>query len=433
MSNTDKTAYRELTITTVADYLSRQSCILAHLGPNAAEWKVREIGDGNLNLVFIVESTHGAVIIKQALPYIRARGPESPLPLSRAFFEYEATTRHSDRAPGMTPALYLFDKEQATIVMEYLSPHIILRKGLVSGIPYPRLAECLGHYLARIHFRGSDLSMDSASKKMDAALFAGNHALCRISEQRIFTEPYYAAKLNRWTSPQLDGVVQSIRQDESLKAAVNELKDEFMCKSQTLLHGDFHSGSVMVTENDVKVIDPEFAFYGPMGFDVGAIIGNLFISYCAQPGHADTSDDRSEYSRWILTVIQGLWTAYETEFRKLWLSERTGELYPETAFPQSDSKEALNSLSRYLKSILADSFGFAGAKMIRRIIGVSHVEDMTTIEDLDLRAACESRTLSIARALILKRHRLANVQEAIMLAENSEAMGSDEAGVCNET
>jgi 5-methylthioribose kinase len=419
MSNTDTTAYRELTNTTVADYLSRQSCAFAHLGPNAAEWKVSEIGDGNLNLVFIVEGTQGAVILKQALPYIRARGPSSPLPLSRAFFEYEATKRHLERAPGMTPALYHFDNEQAIIVMEYLSPHIILRKGLVSGNLYPRLAECLGHYLARIHFRGSDLSMDSVSKKMDAALFAGNHALCQISEKRIFTEPYYAADLNRWTSPQLDGFVQSIRNDETLKAAVNELKDEFMCKSQTLLHGDFHSGSVMVTENDVKVIDPEFAFYGPMGFDVGAIIGNLFIAYCAQPGHADTIDDRSEYSRWILTVIDELWSTYETQFRQLWLSERTGELYPKTAFPQSTSEEAQNSLSRYLKSILADSFGFAGAKMIRRIIGVSHVEDMATIDDPDLRAACESRTLSIARALILKRHSLSNVQEAIAIAEKA--------------
>jgi 5-methylthioribose kinase len=429
MSNRGTTEYRELTSTTVADYLSRQSSVVPHLGPNAAEWKVSEIGDGNLNLVFIVESNQGTVIVKQALPYIRARGPSSPLPLSRAYFEYEATIRHSERAPGTTPVLYHFDKDQAIIVMEYLSPHIILRKGLISGVQYPQLAECLGQYLARVHFRGSDLSMNSASKKMDAALFAGNHALCQISEKRIFTEPYFAADLNRWTSPQLDDVVQNIRQDEALKAAVNELKDAFMSKSQTLLHGDFHSGSVMVTEKDVKVIDPEFAFYGPMGFDVGAIIGNLLIAYCSQPGHADAADDRSEYSRWILTVIHDLWATYEMEFETLWLSERTGELYPTSVFPQSTSKEGLSSLSRYLKSVLADSFGFAGAKMIRRIIGVSHVEDMTTIKDPDLRAACESHTLSIARNLILKRHSLSNVQEAISIAEKSESIYSNDSGV----
>jgi 5-methylthioribose kinase len=426
MSNPGTTEYRELTNTTVADFLSRQSSVAPHLGPNASKWKVSEIGDGNLNLVFIVQSNQGTVIVKQALPYIRARGPSSPLPLSRAYFEYEATARHSERAPGTTPDLYHFDKEQAIIVMEYLSPHIILRKALILGNQYSRLAAPLGQYLARIHFRGSDLSMDSASKKMDAALFAGNHALCQISEKRIFTEPYYAADLNRWSSPQLDDVVQCIRQDEPLKAAVNELKDKFMSNSQTLLHGDFHSGSVMVTDHDVKVIDPEFAFYGPMGFDVGAIIGNLLIAYCSQAGHADTNDDRSEYSRWILTVIAELWSTYEVEFKNLWLSERTGELYPKNVFPQSNSKESLNSLSRYLTSILADSFGFAGAKMIRRIIGVSHVEDMTTIEDPDLRAACESRALSIARTLILKRNSLSNVQEAIKIAEKSESMSCEE-------
>jgi 5-methylthioribose kinase len=30
------------------------------------------------------------------------------------------------------------------------------------------------------------------------------------------------------------------------------------------------------------VIDPEFAFYGPMGFDLGAILANFFLAYLSQ-------------------------------------------------------------------------------------------------------------------------------------------------------
>ena len=51
------------------------------------------------------------------------------------------------------------------------------------------------------------------------------------------------------------------------------------------MHGDLHSGSIMVTEKETYVIDPEFAFYGPMGFDIGALIGNLYLAYFSQSGH----------------------------------------------------------------------------------------------------------------------------------------------------
>jgi len=49
---------------------------------------VSEVGDGNLNLVFIVSSSNKQVIVKQALPYVRCVGPSWPFPLSRAYFEY---------------------------------------------------------------------------------------------------------------------------------------------------------------------------------------------------------------------------------------------------------------------------------------------------------------------------------------------------------
>lgn len=48
----------------------------------------------------------------------------------------------------------------------------------------------------------------------------------------------------------------------------------------------------MVTHDSTQVIDPEFAFYGPMGFDVGAFIGNLILAFFAQDGHANQEDDR---------------------------------------------------------------------------------------------------------------------------------------------
>jgi 5-methylthioribose kinase len=73
------------------------------VGADAGAWTVREVGDGNLNLVFIVEGDAGSVIVKQALPYVRLVGDSWPLPLKRAFFEYHALIRQEARDPGSVP------------------------------------------------------------------------------------------------------------------------------------------------------------------------------------------------------------------------------------------------------------------------------------------------------------------------------------------
>lgn len=48
----------------------------------------------------------------------------------------------------------------------------------------------------------------------------------------------------------------------------------------------------MVTQDSTQVIDPEFSFYGPMGFDIGAYLGNLILAFFAQDGHAAEGNDR---------------------------------------------------------------------------------------------------------------------------------------------
>lgn len=425
MSESSYENYRTLVAETAVDYLRRVPGAVSLLDKNFDEWSVSEIGDGNVNLVFRVKSQKSALIAKQALPYLRARGEDWPLPLSRAFFEYEALTREAIRAEGMTPRVIHFDQGMALTVMEYLSPHIILRKGLVRGIQYPRVAKDLGLFLARTLFRGSDLSMDAAEKRADVALFSGNHALCAVTEARVFTEPYFDAELNLWTTPQLDDAVARIRSDSALKIGVQEMKTIFMTRSETLLHGDLHSGSIMVTADDTRVIDPEFAFYGPMGFDIGALLANFLIAYMAQSGQATADDDRCEYSTWILSVVAETWETFENEFRNLWRTARTGELYAGKIFIDDDANETEHALSRILEDILEDSIGFAGAKMMRRIVGAAHVEDLESIVDPDRRAACEKHVLSLARVMLLERKNLFGVSDIVQLASETRERDSE--------
>ena len=405
-----------LTTESVVEYLRDVDAVVAILGDQRTTWSASEIGDGNVNFVFHVRGKDSSVIVKQALPWLRARGENWPLPLSRAYFEYEALIREERRAPGMTPAVIHFDREMALTVMEYLSPHIILRKGLVQGIRYPKLARDLGRFMARTLFRGSDLSLDAAEKRADMAIFAGNDALCGVTEARVFTEPYFDAELNRWTSPQLDDVVADIRKDSAHKAGIHEMKMTFMTKAQSLLHGDLHSGSVMVTENDTRVIDPEFAFYGPMGFDVGALLANYLIAYLAQPGQATANDDRVDYADWILSTAIATWNEFESEFRKLWYCERTGALYGEEVFGEEDRVATDQALDDFIADILQDAAGFAAAKMMRRVIGAAHIEDLESIEDADRRAGREKQVIALARELLRQRSGISSIEEIAALA-----------------
>ena len=68
-----------------------------------------------------------------------------------------------------------------------------------------------------------------------------------------------------------------------------------------------HSGSVMVTQEDTKVIDGEFSFYGPMGFDIGAFLANIFLSYFSKKGSEKYSE---EYSDWLLDQARIYWNTF---------------------------------------------------------------------------------------------------------------------------
>src|SRR4030095_8962545 len=145
-------------------------------------------------------------------------------------------------------------------------------------------------------------------KKRRVGELAGNIMLWKITEDLIFTDPYCIAELNRWTTPQLDADAKAVRDDVALKIAVSELKEQFLCDTEAMIHGDLHTGSIMVTEDSTKVIDPEFVMYGPMGFDTGAVIGNLLLSYFSQDGHAASPGARHDYQDWILAQAEAVWT-----------------------------------------------------------------------------------------------------------------------------
>jgi 5-methylthioribose kinase len=413
---TKPASFEALTIETLPTRLGGLEALAARLGPDGFTWKVREVGDGNLNLVFIVEGPNGAAVVKQALPYVRLVGESWPLPLKRSFFEYHALVRQEARAgKGTVPAIYHFDEAQALIVMEYLSPHVILRKALIAGRELPRIAQDLGLFAARTLFRGSDFHMATRERKADLALFADNVELCDITENLVFTDPYFDAPMNRHT-PALGPLVAKLRADRDLKVEAMRLKHLFAANAETLLHGDLHTGSIMVTEEDTRVIDPEFAFYGPMAFDVGMLLANFWMSFFSQAGH-EQDGPRDSMRAYLLGTVAEIWSVFRAEFSRLWRTERTGMLYARTLFELGDDPlGAEQALDHVLHSLWEDLLGFAGVEVHRRILGLAHNADFETIADEALRARCEAPALRFGRHLVVNRRQIHDIDAVNALA-----------------
>lgn len=390
-SNFKPKNYKPLEVSTIKNFIESNDKIKNIIG-DTEEIEIKEVGDGNLNLVFFVESKKNSICIKQPLPYLRVL-KDWPLTLKRSYYESEYMSIHSNHVSDLMPKIYDFDPELCTITMEKLSPHIIMRHGLINATKYEKFAEDISTFMAKTLFFTSDLYLKADQKKELNSRFIMNTELCKITEDLIFTDPYMYNKNNRWTSPHLDKQKKEIENNDDLKIAVSRLKIKFMSETQSLLHGDLHTGSIMVTENDTKVIDPEFAFYGPMGFDVGALLANLLMNFFSQNGHENNPGERKDFKKWILNLINMIWIKFENKFCNLWDEYPKGDGYPMQLFKNKNIIKT--EQKNYLQNIYNDSIGFAGAKIIRRIFGFAHNIDFDWIKDDKIRATCENKCANL--------------------------------------
>ncbi|WP_100407043.1 S-methyl-5-thioribose kinase [Bacillus solitudinis] len=381
------TEYKELTLETAEAYLKTLG-----LFDEYAILQTKEIGDGNLNYVFHVQNPKDGVsyIIKQALPYAKVVGESWPLTLDRARIEAEALKLAAEFVPTLVPKVFHIDRRMAITVMEDLSSFVILRKGLIEGQVYPNLAADIGTYMAHTLFFTSTFGYNQQDAKRLAINYS-NPELCKITEDLVFTDPYFDHETNNF-SENLRPTVEKLWTDVELKREVAKLKHAFLTKSEALIHGDLHTGSIFVTKTETKVIDPEFAFYGPFGFDIGAFIANILLNNVAQIGHIEDNTKRTSYEEYLFSVIHDIWGTFESEFKALW---------------ENHSVEVFTSLPGYVDDVLAgiweDALGFAGCKMIRRIIGLAHVADIDSIQSTTTRLIAQQTAIKLGRILILQR------------------------------
>ncbi len=376
---------------------------------NADSLIIDEIGDGNLNFVFLVTSasdTSKQLIIKQAVPYLRCVGESYPLSKERMTYEIRSLERFAQLSPHI-PKIYHSDEEMSVLIMEYLSSHIIMRKGMIDSIEYPKFAEHLSSFLANTLFKTSSLYLSSADKRILISQFIGNSELCKLTEDFVFTAPFMEDETNA-ELPELSDVTERVANDMELKTKILHLKYKFMNQSDALLHGDLHTGSIMINQDETFVIDSEFAFVGPMGFDVGALIANLVMSWVSHT----VQDNDSSYPDLILDTINSVWHSFNEKFCTLWNETEESALLTK-GFANDEILKSYQT--QYMQTLLQESIGFAGCKIIRRQFGIAGVEDIRGIEDDAVREKANRLSVSIGERFIKEYHILNNIGDAIAL------------------
>ncbi|MGE5140897.1 MAG: S-methyl-5-thioribose kinase, partial [Rudaea sp.] len=303
-------SYHPLTEQTIADYVMGRPA-LERIFARDAQIKTREVGDGNLNLVFILDNEKDptqTVVLKQALPYLRVAGDSWPLTRERMRFETNALLLYNQLTPGLAPEVYDHDEEMSLVVMENLNKHDIMRKPLVARHRFPHFVDHITTFMSRVLFLTSDLYLTGVEKKALQAQYINPH-LCKIQEDFVYSNPYMESPENKW-NPLIDAEVQAVRRNGPLKVAISEMKESYMTHAQALIHSDLHTGSIMINDTDTRVIDPEFAFFGPMGYDVGAVLQNLILNYLSHYRHTPDPAVRAEYQEYLLGTVRDTWNEF---------------------------------------------------------------------------------------------------------------------------
>ncbi|MFR4518672.1 MAG: S-methyl-5-thioribose kinase [Fusobacterium sp.] len=363
--------------------------------PESAKLRGEEIGDGNINYIFrvIEDETGKSVVLKQADKFLRSSG--RPLDLDRNRIEAEILKLEGECAPEFVPKVYRYDDVMCVIVMEDISAYKNLRKELMAGKIFPKFADEISSFLVDTLLPTTDLVLDRAEKKDRVRAFV-NKELCDISECLVFTEPYVNDRDRNIVIPEnMEYVKKHLYDDVKLRAEAAKLKNNFMNNAQALIHGDLHSGSIFINEDGMKVIDPEFSFYGPMGYDIGNVIGNLFFSLSNRRHLMEEGEKKEEFIKWLSQTIRDIFDMFVIKFHKKYKEIVKDPMYTNEEFE-----------NWYLGQVLADSVGSAGLEIIRRVVGDSKVMEVTSIEDIEKRVAVERELIEIGIRFIKNRYEI---------------------------
>ena len=363
----------------------------------------KEIGDGNINYVYRISNGKDSIILKQAGVHTRSNSSGRILDINRNTREAETLSFYGSILPDLAPKIISIDKVMNLFVMEDLKSFLVLRDALMKGQIYHHLQEQITDFLVETTLSTADFFTDPFVKKENVAKYT-NKELCKISEELVFREPFFnVLKENVFSESLTKFVEDNLYNNKQIQLEAAKLKYEFMNNPQALIHGDLHTGSIFVNENYIKVMDCEFAFYGPIGYDLGTIMANFIFSYVY---HLYVTRDKN-YTSFLFKVIDDILRLFKNKFIAKFINETNDISAKNTDF-----------IEYYLFEVLKTAFGICGLEILRRTTGCARVKEIESISDDETRRNVEYTLLSIGIECVTYRDRLADEEKFMKFVDN---------------
>ncbi|WP_128756432.1 phosphotransferase [Leeuwenhoekiella aequorea] len=252
--------------TALESYLKAQGWLLL----NETIEHVEIPGAGNMNFTLRIKTHDRSYIIKQSRDYVE-KYPQVAAPEERALKEAAFYTLVSieDTLSKLMPVLNGVDSENHVLNLEDLGSSTdysyLYEKDTI--LEEDELQEIIS-FIARLH-----TSINTTTTTNTLA----NLEMRKLNHEHIYNYPYLADNgldLNT-ILPGLAEVAALYKSDDVLKAELQILGSRYLKEGNTLLHGDYFPGSWLKTSKGLKIIDPEFCFFGDAEFELGVTLAHL--------------------------------------------------------------------------------------------------------------------------------------------------------------
>lgn len=243
------------------------------IAPDEKILSARKPGEGNMNYTLRIRTSFRTFILKQSREYVE-KYPSIPAPKERAIIEgkFYELIQLIPELRDVTPEVAFMDEENSILMLEDLgdsSDYSKLYQPDHSLLEVETIA--LMSFLSSLHKNVS---------KADSSFDFSNNKMRELNAEHIFHYPFLIDNgfdLDTIT-PGLQQLSIEYKQDEGLKGEIKKLSEIYLGDGTFLLHGDYYPGSWLSTLEGVKIIDPEFCFWGPAEFDLSVMLAHTYLA-----------------------------------------------------------------------------------------------------------------------------------------------------------
>ncbi|MFB9053469.1 phosphotransferase [Formosa undariae] len=280
----------------LAHYLKKNDWI----SKDATLISLTKAGEGNMNCVLRVTTNTGSFIIKQSRGYVE-KYPQIKAPENRVLTEADFYTKISkvQAIRNKMPKILGLDTLNNIMLLEDLGQanDFNMLYNLDKNISKEDIS-VLVSYLNILH---------QCFSKSEANDELANLEMRKLNYEHIFHYPFLEDNGFDLDTIQegLQALATPYKNDAILKQKVEQLGTFYMTKGTYLLHGDYYPGSWLQTADGIKIIDPEFCYYGLREFDLGVFIAHLYLSNQEQSVIDKIAEEYSDYHELNSSILNG--------------------------------------------------------------------------------------------------------------------------------